>query len=125
MKLNFTVAVTASALLCGACTSEADALDDRAEENPAYYGDTEKGGETYSEYDQRRDQLDGSAGTFGDYGCTEDCSGHEAGYEWAEAHGIEDADECGGKSWSFEEGCREYAEEQQSYLGEDEDLSGY
>ena len=49
--------------------------------------------------------------TFGGYKCTEDCSGHEAGYEWAEDKGIEDADDCGGKSQSFIEGCRTYANE--------------
>jgi hypothetical protein len=44
------------------------------------------------------------------YGCTDDCSGHEAGYGWADANGITDPDECGGNSQSFEEGCRSYAE---------------
>lgn len=125
MNRKLLIAVAVSALLCGACTNEADASNDRADENPAYYDDTEKGGETYAEYDQRRDELGDSAGTFGDYGCTEDCSGHEAGYEWAEAHGIEDPDECGGNSWSFEEGCREYAEEQQSYLDDSDTPSDY
>lgn len=68
-------------------------------------------GETYDEYDQRRDDLGGSQGTFAGKGCTEDCSGHEAGYEWAEDKGITDPDDCGGKSWSFIEGCRAYAEQ--------------
>ncbi len=55
--------------------------------------------------------------TFGGYECTEGCSGHEAGYQWAEEQGITDPDECGGKSVSFEEGCQAYAEEQQEYDG--------
>lgn len=42
--------------------------------------------------------------------CTIDCSGHEAGYEWAEEQGISDPDDCGGKSDSFIEGCVAYAE---------------
>ncbi len=33
---------------------------------------------------------------FGAYPCTSDCSGHEAGYEWAENNGISDPDECSG-----------------------------
>jgi hypothetical protein len=41
--------------------------------------------------------------------CTQDCSGHEAGYRWAEAHGIVDASDCGGNSQSFREGCQAYA----------------
>lgn len=45
------------------------------------------------------------------YPCTDDCSGHEAGYEWAEEHNIEDPDDCGGSSQSFTEGCQAYAEE--------------
>lgn len=49
--------------------------------------------------------------TFGDYECTEDCSGHEAGYEWAEENSVEDVDDCGGNSDSFIEGCYSYVEE--------------
>ena len=45
------------------------------------------------------------------YRCTVDCSGHEAGYEWAEEKGISDPDDCGGNSQSFIEGCRSYAED--------------
>lgn len=47
--------------------------------------------------------------TFGDYECTEDCSGHQAGYDWAAEQGIEDPDDCGGNSQSFIEGCEAYA----------------
>jgi hypothetical protein len=46
------------------------------------------------------------------YGCTADCSGHKAGYAWAERHDIDDPDDCGGNSDSFIEGCRAYAAEQ-------------
>ena len=52
--------------------------------------------------------------TFNGYDCTEDCSGHEAGYEWAEENGIIDADDCRGNSNSFIEGCESYTEEQES-----------
>jgi len=68
-------------------------------------------GETYKEFDQRRDALGGSHGSFDGQGCTQDCGGHEAGYAWAEEKGITDQDQCGGKSWSFIEGCRAYAEQ--------------
>lgn len=50
--------------------------------------------------------------TFGGYECTEDCSGHQAGYDWAEEHGIDDPDTCGGKSQSFIEGCMAFASQQ-------------
>lgn len=56
-------------------------------------------------------QADGEQ-LFRGYTCTSDCSGHEAGYAWAEEQGISDPDDCGGNSESFEEGCRAYAEEQ-------------
>lgn len=68
-------------------------------------------GETYEEFDKRRNALDGSHGEFEGQGCTQDCGGHEAGYAWAEEKGITDPDHCGGKSWSFVEGCRAYAEQ--------------
>jgi hypothetical protein len=49
--------------------------------------------------------------TFHDYECTEDCSGHEAGYAWAEKNGITEPEDCSGKSQSFIEGCEAYANE--------------
>ncbi len=49
---------------------------------------------------------------FNGYPCTVDCSGHEAGYEWASDKGITDPDDCGGNSDSFIEGCEAYAYEQ-------------
>jgi len=57
------------------------------------------------------EDSDNDAKEFHGYRCTDDCSGHEAGYEWAEEHEIHDPDDCGGKSESFIEGCRAWAEE--------------
>jgi hypothetical protein len=57
--------------------------------------------------------------TFHSYPCTEDCSGHEAGYQWAERKGIEDPADCGGNSQSFIDGCEAYAEEMQQQMIED------
>ncbi|MBI4232581.1 hypothetical protein HY605_05085, partial [Candidatus Peregrinibacteria bacterium] len=54
--------------------------------------------------------------TFYDSDCTEDCSGHEAGYEWAEENDIEDEHDCDGNSESFNEGCRAFIEENTEYL---------
>lgn len=50
--------------------------------------------------------------TFKGNDCIDDCSGHEAGYNWAEEEGIIDPSDCGGNSRSFIEGCESYAEEQ-------------
>ncbi len=52
------------------------------------------------------------AADFHGYPCTQDCEGHEAGYQWAEDNGITDPDDCDGNSQSFIEGCQAYAEEQ-------------
>ncbi|WP_447937260.1 hypothetical protein [Thermomonas fusca] len=49
----------------------------------------------------------------GDYVCTDDCSGHEAGFAWAQEHDITDESDCGGKSMSFIEGCEAFARERQ------------
>ncbi|RUX78264.1 hypothetical protein EN925_03800 [Mesorhizobium sp. M7A.F.Ca.US.006.04.2.1] len=51
--------------------------------------------------------------TFEGYDCTAGCSGHQAGYDWAERNGISDANDCDGNSQSFNEGCQAYVEEQQ------------
>ena len=48
------------------------------------------------------------------YGCTHNCSGHNAGYEWAENNGVSTADDCSGNSQSFIEGCQAYTESQSS-----------
>ena len=107
-KARLVIAVAFS-LALGACGSEESHDEDY--EGELYYSDEERGGETYSEFDERRDSYEGSRGSNGGYGCTVDCGGHAAGYAWAEENGIDDPDNCGGNSWSFEEGCRAYAEE--------------
>ena len=61
---------------------------------------------------QRSSPTSDTSLTFHGYECTQDCSGHEAGYQWAQEHDIDDPDNCGGNSESFIEGCRAYAEEQ-------------
>jgi hypothetical protein len=43
--------------------------------------------------------------------CTDDCSGHIAGYKWAERKEIMDSDDCGGNSQSFIDGCVAYVEQ--------------
>lgn len=53
--------------------------------------------------------------------CTVDCSGHEAGAEWAEQNGIDDPDDCGGNSNSFIEGCRTFVEGELGDVENDQD----
>ncbi|MDR3154342.1 MAG: hypothetical protein LBW85_08765 [Deltaproteobacteria bacterium] len=48
---------------------------------------------------------------FRGYECTDDCSGHRAGYEWAQDQEIKSEEDCFGSSRSFEEGCTAYVEE--------------
>ena len=62
-----------------------------------------------------------SSGRYGNYDCTYDCSGHDAGYEWAEENGIDNPDDCDGNSNSFIEGCQAYAEEQSTEGDESEE----
>lgn len=38
--------------------------------------------------------------------CSEDCSGHIAGWEWADRNAVTEPEECRNHSRSFEEGCR-------------------
>ena len=60
---------------------------------------------------------------FGGYECTDDCSGHKAGYEWAEARGVSDAAQCPlrGKALSFYEGCLAFTEDPDRGADEDDD----
>ena len=58
---------------------------------------------------------------FHGYPCTEGCSGHEAGYKWAEENDITDPDDCKGDSKSFIEGCQAWAEENGDDEGDEDD----
>ena len=103
-----------SACGSGSASFEEDQFSaDENEIDASNYDETEKGGETYEEYNERRESYGGGFGSYEGDGCTVDCSGHEAGHAWAEENGIDDPDDCGGNSWSFEEGCRSYAEDNQ------------
>lgn len=70
----------------------------------------------YEYVDDFEFEPDGNSGY-----CTQDCSGHDAGYEWADENGITDPYDCGGNSQSFIEGCEAYAEEYQEEYGYYED----
>ncbi len=50
------------------------------------------------------------AGSFDGYECLDDCSGHQAGYDWAEENDIDDEGACDTPSQSFNEGCQSYVE---------------
>ena len=67
------------------------------------------------EFNQSDEEVDVSDDSleFNGYPCTDDCSGHEAGYEWAEEHGItqDDVDNYSGNSNSFMEGMQSYVDE--------------
>ena len=62
-----------------------------------------------------------SADSFGGYECTEDCSGHQAGYDWAEQNGIDDESSCSTPSDSFNQGCESYVEENAAVTEDEED----
>lgn len=65
----------------------------------------------YSDYETYDDGYEEESPEFYGYECSDDCSGHEAGYEWAENNGVCDEYFDGGNSESFTEGVRVYAEE--------------
>ena len=64
--------------------------------------------------------LPAGAQDFRGYPCTVDCSGHEAGYNWAERTGIDSSFDCRGNSKSFNEGCEAYVEEQEQNREEEQ-----
>jgi hypothetical protein len=66
---------------------------------------------------------DAQAREFGGYDCTDDCSGHAAGYRWAEAHNVSSESDCPlrGNAMSFYEGCLVYVEDPDRGADEDDD----
>ena len=71
-------------------------------------------------HDSAADALAGSTyeGTVGSYNCTDDCSGHNAGWEWAQAND----EACAGESEPFDEGCRAYIDAVQKKVDDAEEL---
>lgn len=68
---------------------------------------------TYSLSGRTYEDVEGTAG------CTDDCGGHNAGWQWAQEQGTD----CGGgQSESFDEGCRAYASAIQRKVEEARDL---
>lgn len=61
-------------------------------------------------YDDAHDEIAGSTyqDQHGSDGCSSDCSGHDAGYRWAQENGIEDPSQCTGNSQAFIEVCQAY-----------------
>jgi hypothetical protein len=53
------------------------------------------------------------AGVFKGYPCTKDCSGHAAGYRWADARDITDPNVCPYSNNSFWEGCLAHTDEEE------------
>lgn len=49
----------------------------------------------------------------GNYVCTSDCSGHEAGFAWAQDNDATEESDCGGTSQSFIEGCEAFVAQRQ------------
>jgi hypothetical protein len=49
-------------------------------------------------------------GSSGEDDCAGDCRGHQAGYNWAEGHFVQQEQDCdfAGEHSNFAEGCRDY-----------------
>ena len=63
---------------------------------------------------------------FAGYNCVGDCSGHQAGYDWAEEKGLSDEDDCDAagdrsNSPSFAEGCKAFVNGNSPTNKEDDD----
>lgn len=101
-----------SAAVLGGCGSSSSSGEhDERQEIPEVDDDTAR--------DAAVSDLSGQ--TFQDVGdtsrCTEDCSGHDAGWQWAQDNDVTDSSGCSG-SGSFADGCEAYVEELDSRVGE-------
>ncbi|MCD7037025.1 hypothetical protein LRQ11_03770 [Pseudomonas sp. MAFF 311095] len=59
--------------------------------------------------------------TFDGNPCLGDCSGHQAGYDWAEQNDVDDESSCSTPSASFNQGCESYVEENAASVSDDEE----
>lgn len=107
-------------------SSEITPMAEASSQSFAAYGDETSGQGASNAFDEdqarddAREELEGT--TYIDsgapYGCTDDCSGHEAGFAWAQENEISDAADCGGDSASFREGCEAFTEALESKVEE-------
>ncbi len=79
------------------------------------HSEDEKGGKSNSQSIGDPESSEANPREFAGYECTVNCSGHEAGYNWAEEHDISDGDDCDAagehsNSPSFAEGCHAYVD---------------
>ena len=77
----------------------------------------------FDEDSARADAIaDVSALSFEDAGdtadCTDDCSGHSAGFEWAKENAAGDPSMCSGNSDSFVEGCEAFSQAVDNHVAE-------
>lgn len=103
---NWVSWVIVIALICGGYYLFADNNDLESESNSEFSSSyvSSKNSDFEEEYEPE-------PVTFNGYDCIDDCSGHEAGYNWAEENSIYDEYDCNGNSNSFNEGCISYVEE--------------
>jgi len=116
-------AVFATAVLLAACGCHGDYNDDRANAEAAAAAAEDARQATYEEYGADRYGAGADLSNVdpyaiedsGNYICMQDCSGHEAGFAWAQANDVSDTSECGGNSQSFIEGCEAFVGDRQEY----------
>lgn len=67
--------------------------------------------ETYIEVETEKLQNKSFSDVGDESDCIYDCSGHEAGFEWAKDNNIQNPLDCEGDSQSFVEGCESFVNE--------------
>lgn len=116
---RFAVALVLGGLLICGC-ARSDASDQRTTASDQEFGAAPDAASEPDKAANTEAEVQGT--TYADqgepYGCTDDCSGHEAGYQWADDNDVTDPDDCGGDSQSFIEGCQAHAEAYQDALSE-------
>lgn len=114
------LAALALILPASACSSASDEDDHVAESSRTLLHPSGTFDEDSALADAVADVDDSSFEDIGDTSdCTQDCSGHDAGFEWAKEHDITDPADCGGNSESFIQGCEAYGEAIQSRLDDE------
>ena len=115
-----TLAIAATLALIGCGPSSSTEADRHIVEGSSTFFNP-KG--KFDEESARADAIaDVSAMSFEDAGdtsgCTGDCSGHSAGFEWAKENAAGDPSMCSGNSNSFVEGCEAFSQAVENHVTE-------
>lgn len=120
LSIFLVVGIAVSLGACDSSSADSAVADDAAADSAA--GTTANASDTVEAAAENAEPTDVEADSVESTGfssCTSDCSGHQAGFDWAQEKDLTDESECGGDSQSFIEGCEQFVQDRRDQAEEE------